>query len=169
MASKVRAGLFWGRKDPIGAGYAGIEVQGGHDRVRREGGLIWAKSALRPSFVLPWPHSYSPAIVHALPLFLLPYASPTAPAADAAPFIAPWPSLPLLPLPVRVRAPSSCSQAIVRPLWPSFVPPGPHLYSPAASSTSRALGLCLFTLVCTSCCHSCCSCGCAYLRPGVGP
>jgi len=36
LASEVLAGFFR-------AGYAGTEVQGGYDRVRREGGVVWAK------------------------------------------------------------------------------------------------------------------------------
>ena len=32
-----------GRGDLVGAGYAGVEVLGGWDQVRREGRLIWAK------------------------------------------------------------------------------------------------------------------------------
>ena len=44
LASEVHAGLFWGIGNPIGLGYAGIETQGGHDRVRREGELVWAKN-----------------------------------------------------------------------------------------------------------------------------
>ena len=36
-------------------------------------------------------------------------------------------------------------------------------------STSRALGLCLFALVCASCCCLCCGCRCAYARPRAGP
>ena len=86
--------------------------------MRHKGGLVWAKSTLWPSFMLPWPHLYSPAFVHALPLFLLPYTCPIAPAADAAPFIALWLFLLLLPLLVRVRAPSVSSLALVCPPWP---------------------------------------------------
>ena len=44
LASEVHAGLFWGIGNPIGLGYAGIEVQGGHDRVRHKGELVWAKN-----------------------------------------------------------------------------------------------------------------------------
>ena len=40
LASEVRAGSFLGREDPIQVGYAGIEVQGGRDQVRRETGLV---------------------------------------------------------------------------------------------------------------------------------
>jgi hypothetical protein len=43
LASKVRAGSFLGREDLIRAGYTGIEMKGGRNRVRREGGLVWAK------------------------------------------------------------------------------------------------------------------------------
>ena len=43
MASTMQMGLIWGRGDPIGAGYAGIEVLGGHDLVMCEGRFIWAK------------------------------------------------------------------------------------------------------------------------------
>ena len=43
LASEMRAGLILGRRDPIGAGYVEVEVLGGHDRVRREGRLIWGK------------------------------------------------------------------------------------------------------------------------------
>ena len=37
LAIEVRAGLYLGRGDPIRVGYARIEVQGGRERVRREG------------------------------------------------------------------------------------------------------------------------------------
>ena len=43
MASEVRAGSFLGREDHIWAGYAGIEVQGGRDRVRRKGAWFGPK------------------------------------------------------------------------------------------------------------------------------
>ena len=43
MASKMQTGWIWGRGDPIGAGYAGIEVLGGHNLVRHKGRFIWAK------------------------------------------------------------------------------------------------------------------------------
>jgi hypothetical protein len=43
LDSDVRVGLFLGREDPIWAGYTGFEVQGRHNQVRREGGLVWAK------------------------------------------------------------------------------------------------------------------------------
>ena len=45
LANEVRVGSFWGIGDPIGAGHAGVEVHAGRDRVRREGGLVWAKKA----------------------------------------------------------------------------------------------------------------------------
>jgi hypothetical protein len=43
LASKVQAGSFLGREDLIRTGYTGIEMQGGRNHVRREGGLVWAK------------------------------------------------------------------------------------------------------------------------------
>ena len=43
MASEVRVGCKSGRRNPVGAGYVGVEVLGGWDWVRREGRLIWAK------------------------------------------------------------------------------------------------------------------------------
>jgi len=50
LASKVRAGSFLGREDLIRVGYTGIEMKGGHNRVRHKGGLVWAK---RPK-TKPW-------------------------------------------------------------------------------------------------------------------
>jgi hypothetical protein len=43
LDSEVRAGSFLGIEDPIWAVYAGVEVRGRRDRVRREGGLVWPK------------------------------------------------------------------------------------------------------------------------------
>ena len=42
LASEMQVGLILGRGDPIGAGYAGVEVVRGRDRVRHKGGLVWA-------------------------------------------------------------------------------------------------------------------------------
>ena len=43
MASKVWVSLLLSRGDPIRVGYASIEVQGGHNVVRGERGVVWAK------------------------------------------------------------------------------------------------------------------------------
>ena len=40
----MRAGSFLGRGDPIKAGYAGVEVPGGCNWVKCEGGLVWVKN-----------------------------------------------------------------------------------------------------------------------------
>ena len=48
LANETRGGFFSGRGDPIGAGYAVVEVVVGCDWVRREGGLVVAKKA-KPS------------------------------------------------------------------------------------------------------------------------
>ena len=44
LVSEMWAGSVWGRGDSIGAGYAGVEVVRGCDRVRHGGGLVWAKN-----------------------------------------------------------------------------------------------------------------------------
>ena len=49
MDNEVRGGSLLGREDPIWAVYAGVEVRGRRDRVRREGGLVWAKKNKKPS------------------------------------------------------------------------------------------------------------------------
>ena len=48
MANETRRGFLSARGDPIGAGYAVVEVVVGYDWVRREGGLVVAKKA-KPS------------------------------------------------------------------------------------------------------------------------
>ena len=48
MANKTRRGFLSGRGDPIGAGYAGVEVVGGCDWARCKGVLVVAKKA-KPS------------------------------------------------------------------------------------------------------------------------
>ena len=48
LANKMRGGFLSGRGDPIGAGYAVVEVVVGCDWVRREGGLVVAIKA-KPS------------------------------------------------------------------------------------------------------------------------
>ena len=48
MANETWGGFLSGRGDPIGAGYAGVEVVVGCDWVRREGGLVVAIKA-KPS------------------------------------------------------------------------------------------------------------------------
>ena len=48
MANEMRGGFLSGRGDPIGAGYAVVEVVVGCDWVRRKGGLVVAKKA-KPS------------------------------------------------------------------------------------------------------------------------
>ena len=40
LANEMREGSFLGRGDPIGAGYAGVEVLGGCDWVKHKGGLV---------------------------------------------------------------------------------------------------------------------------------
>jgi hypothetical protein len=77
----------------------------------------------RPSFVLPGPRSYSPkpclyspAIVSALPSFLLPYACPTTPAADAA-------TATVMALGLRLPLPSLLLRLPLLPLLLCLLPP----------------------------------------------
>jgi hypothetical protein len=49
LANKMRRGFLSGRGDPIGAGYAGVEVVGGCDGARCKGVLVVAKKA-KPSW-----------------------------------------------------------------------------------------------------------------------
>jgi hypothetical protein len=49
LANKTRRGFLSGRGDPIGAGYAGVEVVGGCDWARCKGVLVVAKKA-KPSW-----------------------------------------------------------------------------------------------------------------------
>ena len=49
MANEMRRGFLSGRRDPIGAGYAEVEVVGGCDWVRCTGVLVVAKKA-KPSW-----------------------------------------------------------------------------------------------------------------------
>ena len=44
LANEMQVGLFLGRGDPIGEGYTGVEVPGGCDWVKCEGGLVWVKN-----------------------------------------------------------------------------------------------------------------------------
>ena len=61
---------------------------------------------------------------------------------------------PLSPLLVHVHTPAASSLALVLPPWPLFVPPGPHLYSPAALLIHGSFHLTCpqFVLVCSCLC-----------------
>jgi len=50
LASEMQAGLIWGRGDPIGAGYAGVEVLGGRGP-RLWSPRSWSPPHLRPPLV----------------------------------------------------------------------------------------------------------------------
>jgi hypothetical protein len=76
LASEMRMGLIWGRGDPIGAGYAGVEVLGGRGP-RLWSPRSWSPPHLRPPLVhrCPPPTDFtrSPAhlfVVHSTPLGL---------------------------------------------------------------------------------------------------
>ena len=45
LASEVWAGLLFGRGNLIRLGYTGIKIVRGHNQVRSEGGLDWAKKS----------------------------------------------------------------------------------------------------------------------------
>jgi hypothetical protein len=129
LASETRVGLFWGRGDPIGAGYARVEVLGGR------GPRLWSPCSWSPPFLC------SP-LVRRCPL---PLTSPD-PQLTYFSFVRPH------PLSVCARSRSFDLMCL------RFVPI--H-----ARSTSHALGLCPFALVCACCCSS----RCAYARPRAGP
>jgi hypothetical protein len=133
LASEMRAGLFGGRGDPIGAGYTGVEVLGGR------GSRLWSPCSWSP------PCLHSP-LVHRCPL----------------PLTSPDPQLTYLSF-IRPHSLSVCARSRSFDLaCLRFVPI-------RARSTSRALGLCPFVLVCACCCRSRCGCRCAYARPRSGP